>query len=143
MYTRRGSYVPTLRVEDNSGQYKAVTLPTITVNPAADVPPSIATGGPYIIEIGENLVLNGSASDGNSACGDKTSVSWNIDYALENPNNRSFEVNGEKPTVPWASLQQFVNAGLTNQALTIQVQVRDQFNGNNEAPIEELSLIHI
>lgn len=139
IYTRRGSYTPTLRVEDNSGKYKTTTLSTITVDPAADLPPSIATGGPYIIEVGDDLELNGSASDGNEACGDKTTVRWNIDYALENPNNRTFEVNGEKPTVGWAD-NGVLGQLPRNEAITIQVQVSDQFNGNNDAPIEETTL---
>jgi len=138
VYTRRGTYTPTLRVEDNTGQYKTVTLPQITVDPADDVPPAIATGGPYVIEVGDNLVLNGSATDGNNACGDQTTVTWNIDYELEN-NNRTFEVNGEKATVVW---QDNGTLGLLprNQAITIQVQVRDEFDGNNETPIEETTL---
>jgi PKD repeat protein len=136
IYMRRGTYTPTLRVEDQIGQQKTVTLSQVTVGPADDVPPSIATGGPYLVEVGSDLVLNGSATDGNLACGDKLSVSWNIDYEIENPANRTFEVNGEKPTVPWASLQNLPR----NQALTIQVQVRDQFAGNNEAPIETTNL---
>jgi hypothetical protein len=138
VYTRRGTYTPTLRVEDNTGQYKTVTLSQITVNPADDVPPALATGGPYVIEVGDNLVLNGSATDGNSACGDKTTVKWNIDFELEN-GNRTFETNGEKATVVWQD-----NGTLgrlpRNQAITIQAQVTDQFAGNNEAPIEETTL---
>jgi PKD repeat protein len=138
VYARRGTYTPTLRVEDNSGQTKSMTLSQITVGAAADVPPSIATGGPYLIEVGDNLILNGSASDGNSACGDRTTVTWNIDYELENLNNRNFETQGEGATVNW-------NGGVLsqlprNQALTIQVQVSDQFTGNNEAPIESTTL---
>ena len=137
VYNRRGTYVPTLRVEDNTGLSKSVTLSQITVGAAADVPPAIATGGPYIIEVGDDLALNGSASDGNSACGDRTSVTWNIDYELEN-GNRSFETSGENTTVRWngAILSQLPR----NQALTIQAQVRDEFNGNNEAPIESTTL---
>jgi hypothetical protein len=138
VYTRRGTYTPTLRVEDNSGLHKTVTMAQITVGAAADVPPSVATGGPYIIEVGDNLVLNASASDGNSACGDRTTVTWNIDYELENANNCSFETSGENTTVNW-------NGGILNnlphnQALTIQVRVQDQFNGNNEAPVETTTL---
>jgi hypothetical protein len=113
-------------------------LSQITVNPADDVPPALATGGPYVIEVGDNLVLNGSATDGNSACGDQTTVKWNIDFELEN-GNRTFETNGEKATVVWQD-----NGTLgrlpRNQAITIQAQVTDQFAGNNEAPIEETTL---
>ena len=137
VYTRRGTYTPTLRVEDNSGQTKSVTLPQITVGAAADVPPSIATGGPYIIEVNDNLQLNGSASDGNSACGDRTTVTWNVDYELENPNNRTFETQGEKPSVNWGGV---LSQLPRNRALTVQVRVSDQFNGNNEAPIESTTL---
>jgi hypothetical protein len=138
VYQRRGTYVPTLRVEDNTGLTKTVTLPQITVGAADDVPPTIATGGPYVIEINDNLQLNGSASDGNSACGDRTTVTWNIDYETEDPNNRSFETSGEKTLVRW-------NDGILNQLphnrpLTIKVQVRDQFTGNNEALIETITL---
>lgn len=139
VYRRRGTYTPTLRVEDDDGLYKTVKLGAITVDAAADVPPSIATGGPYVIEVGDHLQLDGSASDGNSACGDRTTVRWNIDYALENPNNRTFETDGEKARVNW------VNGGVLdrlpeNEAVTIQVQVSDQFNGNNESPIEQTTL---
>ena len=139
VYRRRGTFTPTLRVEDDGGLHKTMKLGAITVGAADDVPPAIATGGPYIIENGDNLELNGSASDGNSACGDKTTVRWNIDYQLENPNARTFEVAGEKATVAWQ------NGGILdtlprNEAITIQVQVSDQFAGNNESPIEQTTL---
>jgi hypothetical protein len=139
IYQRRGTYSPTLRVEDDGGLYKTVKLGAITVDAAADVPPAIATGGPYIIEVGQDLQLNGSASDGNTACGDKASARWNIDYALENGNNPTFEVVGEKALVRWQA-NGVLDRLPQNEAVTIQVQVSDQFNGNNESPIEETTL---
>lgn len=126
VYRRQGTYTVTLRVEDNTNQYKSVVVGTVRVQGAQDVPPAIATGGPYVIEVGQNLQLNGAASDGNQACGDVLTVGWNLDYALNQ--NTSFEVSGEKALVTWNNA-----AGLgvlpRNVPFTIKARVTDTLGG--------------
>jgi hypothetical protein len=95
VYTRKGSYVPTLRVTDNTEQHKELTLQSVTVNAADNVPPSVATGGPYIIDEGQNLRLIAVPSDLNLTCGDSLSVSWDLD------NNGTYEQNGSTVLLRW------------------------------------------
>lgn len=114
-YQRAGVYVATLRVVDNLGQFKTTQV-TIRVNPAANVPPAAAHGGPYVIEVGQALQLRGSGTDANTGCGDTLTITWDLD------NNGQFnDANGATPTVPWANLQNLPR----NQAIPIRIRVRD------------------
>ncbi len=129
-YRNRGTYVPTLRVEDNNGLFKEAIMPSITVNPAANVAPSVATGGPYIIEVGQNLQLNATATDGNLNCGDVLRVSWNLNPAVDN----IFEISGEKTLVTWNAAT--LGALPRNVANTIQVKVLDSANLTSTQPTQ-------
>lgn len=120
-YQRAGQYTPTLRVEDLSGQYKETTASKVTVVAAANVPPAIATGGPYTIEVGQDLRLRSTATDSNVDCGDKLTVSWNLDFSN---GSADFEVEGERPRVRWNNNQTLSNLD-RNVPHTIQVRVRD------------------
>lgn len=122
---RQRPYTVTLRVEDNTNQYKSVVVGAVTVQGAQDVPPSIATGGPYVIEVGQNLQLNGAASDGNQACGDVLSVDWNLDAVLNQ--NNSFEVSGEKALVTWTA--NGLGGLPRNTPFTIKARVTDSLGG--------------
>ena len=111
-------YVATLRVVDNGNPAQAheTTVP-ITVAAAANVPPSAAHGGPYVIEVGQDLQLQGNASDGNLACNDALTTLWDLD------NDGAFDdANGPTGGVPWASLQNLPR----NQPVRIRLQVTDR-----------------
>ncbi|MCB9538637.1 MAG: PKD domain-containing protein [Myxococcales bacterium] len=114
-YQRAGVYTATLRVVDNVGQSKTTTV-TVTVNQAANVPPSAASGGNYAIEEGQALELRGNGTDGNTGCGDQLTITWDLD------NDGAFDdANGATPTVQFAQL-----AGLPRgQANRIRIRVRD------------------
>lgn len=114
-YLRRGNFTATFRVTDAGGQTKSVQIP-IQVNGTANKAPSAAHGGPYVIEVGEDLVLRGSVSDSNVGCGDTLTVGWELDG-----DNAFDDANRADATVPWAALQ-----GLAvGQVLPISLRVRD------------------
>jgi hypothetical protein len=135
VYQRRGNYTVTLRVQDNGELSKSSTIGSVTVVEAEDVPPSMATGGPYNIEIGDALKLNGSASDSNLECGDKLNVDWNLDYSVELANGlpETYELvdSGDKPSINWNQLSNLPR----NAPITIRARVNDLFQGANENPV--------
>lgn len=101
VYQRAGNYTATLQVVDNANpaQSKTTTV-RVQVREAANVPPSGAHGGPYAIEVGQNLQLRGTATDQNAGCGDRVVANWDID------NDGQFD-DGQGPTaqIPWATMQ--------------------------------------
>lgn len=118
-YQRAGNYTATLRVVDNGNPALTDTeTVTVTVQAGVNVAPAAAAGGPYIVEVGQPLTLNGSATDGNLACGQTITVGWDID------NNGTFNDFGAvNSVVPWATMQNFPRAPATN---TICMRVTDQ-----------------
>ncbi|MEZ4434715.1 MAG: PKD domain-containing protein [bacterium] len=114
-YPRTGNFTATLRVLDNLGQSNTTTV-TVVVNRAANVPPAAAHGGPYAIEVGQALELQGAGTDGNLGCGDRLTINWDLD------NDGQFDdANGGNPTVLWAALQNLPR----QQPNRIRIQVRD------------------
>ena len=124
-YQRAGVYTATLQVVDNTGEPNAVPpVPpltnektvTITVNSAANEAPAAAHGGPYIVEVGQNLQLRGTASDVNLACGDVLTSTWQLGAG-----NAFNFANGANAQVAWASL-----AGQPQgQPIRLALRVRD------------------
>ncbi|MCA9543800.1 MAG: PKD domain-containing protein, partial [Myxococcales bacterium] len=115
-YNSSGNYVATLRVVDNLGQSKT-TVVRVTVDAAANVPPSVAHGGPYVIEVGQNLQLAGRATDQNIPCGDQLTIAWDLDN-----DGQYDDANGATPNVGWAALQGLAQ----NQPHRVAIQVRDR-----------------
>lgn len=98
-YGRNGVYTATLRVVDSVGQSKTTTV-TVRVNEAQNVPPSAAHGGPYVIEVGQALELEGRGADVNTGCGDELTINWDLD------NDGTFDDgNGHNPTIAWAAIE--------------------------------------
>lgn len=98
-----GGHAARLRITDDdvppNVEVHAVDIDVLmTVNP-----PSLMTGGPYTITQGDDLVLNGTASDPDVDCGDTIWSDWDID------NDGSFDVSGAAPTVTFASLLIFIS----------------------------------
>ncbi|MEE2644791.1 MAG: PKD domain-containing protein, partial [Myxococcota bacterium] len=82
MYARSNGqpYTATLRLVDGTGQLQETSV-QIQVDRSPDQPPEVAHGGPYVIEEGETLLLNGVASDPNQGClhSRLQTVGWDID----------------------------------------------------------------
>ncbi len=97
-YLRRGNYTATLRVVDSAGQTKTTTV-QVTVDAAANVPPAVAHGGPYVVEEGQGVQLAANATDQNLGCGDRLTVSWELDG-----DNDFNDAAGASPNVGWALL---------------------------------------
>lgn len=116
-YARAGNYTATLRVVDNSDpQLTDARTVTITVNAAANVGPSAAAGGPYIIEVGQALQLAGSANDQNVACGDVLTVGWDVNGA------GTFAFAGTPTSlVPFANMANLP----IGQPIPLRIRVRD------------------
>lgn len=114
-YPRAGVYTATLRVTDNLNAVKTTTV-TVRVNEAQNVPPAAAHGGPYVIEVGQDLELEGNGTDSNAGCGDRLTINWDLD------NDGQFDdANGANPTVRWQNI-----AGLAvGQPNRVRIQVRD------------------
>lgn len=117
-YPRAGVYTATLQVVDNANPAQATTTTVqVTVNEAANVPPSGAHGGPYAIEVGQNLQLRGTATDQNQGCGDRVTANWDID------GQGGFN-DGQGPTaqIPWNRMQNLA----VGQPHPIRMRVRDE-----------------
>ena len=99
-YEHAGVYRATLRVVDDRVPADDDTdTIDITVEEAPPVPPSVSHGGPYVMDQGEDLKLNGEATDQNEACGEWLMSSWDIDG-----DGMFNEEVGEADWVPWAAL---------------------------------------
>jgi PKD repeat protein len=117
-YLQAGDYTATLRVVDTIGLISLITIP-IRVNPAANVPPSAAHGGPYIVEVGANLQLRGNANDQNLGCSDRITVGWDLN------NDGAFgEAAAANQLVNWDIIRNLA----VGQAHRIRIRVTDSFN---------------
>ena len=99
-YNDRGQYAATLRVLDDSDPVLAdTTRIIITVDPAPNFAPQADAGGPYSIEVGDDLDLEGVAGDPNLGCGDSVFVDWDLngDFVFDD----AFD---PITTVDWADL---------------------------------------
>jgi len=84
-YNQYGNYTVTLTAEDENGVQDTATTP-VYVN-QGNLAPVANTGGPYILEQGNDLTLDASGSvDPNSACGDSI-----VEYAWDINNNGSYD----------------------------------------------------
>ncbi len=119
-YAHAGDYSATLTVIDSNGQ-SANTSVTVTVT-IDNVAPMIETsGGPYVINLGDNLLLNGTAADPNLACGDVLTFQWDLN------NDGVFDYTGSTgaTTISPATLNAL---GVTGGVHAIKFQVTDTFN---------------
>lgn len=80
--------------------------------------PTAVTGGPYIIDVGQDLQLSGAGNDSNENCGDSIVSYW---WDLDNDGNYD-DATGATPAVPWSAL-----SGLPQSAqLPIAIRVTDE-----------------
>lgn len=120
-YMHNGVYKAALRVLDNSpgAPNTDVAYITITVLESANEAPVVNSGGPYTITEGDDLLLEGEATDPNETCGDVVTTRWDLD-------NDGFydDYSGASGTVPWSTIDAL---GLElNTANTISLQAVDE-----------------
>lgn len=78
-YSLLGTYTAALRVVDNNNPAKTDVFKTaITALASQNLAPTVSAGGPYVINLGDGLTLNGSASDPNEVCGDTLRYEWDL-----------------------------------------------------------------
>ena len=140
-YMNRGQYTAQLRVvesveDPNAPGGRALAQDRtfdvqVNVQAAENIAPSAFAGGPYILERGDELPLEGFVSDRNEACGDQLTVGWEFQA-----NQSSFnDFNGATPTVPANYLAQFEE----QVPHTIRMKVTDSGGGggNNRLSVED------
>jgi hypothetical protein len=121
-YSAFGSYTARLSVYDDNIPARSddETL-TVDITLGNNAPVADANG-PYVIEIGQGLQLDGTtSSDPNAGCGDSiVSYEWDIG------SDGSYEYTGHSPTVPWGDL-----SGLSiGVAIPITLRVTDSFGAS-------------
>lgn len=110
-YAARGSYTVTVDVSDGLTSATDTTQVTVLLNSA----PAADAAGPYTLDAGSPLALDGSGTDPDM--GDSLTFAWDLN------NDGTFDdANGATPTVPPAALAAL---GLRNGAHTIRLRVSD------------------
>ena len=119
-YERQSIYSVNIRVTDSSGNTYDETLTVSVTN--VDENPVANAGGPYVINEGSGVTLNGLGSTDPE--GGPLTYRWDLD------NDGIFgDVIGSNPPVPWATL---VSRGLTNQGtFTIGLETTDAGGNRN------------
>jgi Secretion system C-terminal sorting domain len=119
-YMHAGEYRATLRVVNDSPMPETdIEYIVVTVTESENYSPSVSAGGPYTIIEGEDLVLDGTASDANESCGDIVSSAWDLD---DDGNYDDF--TGASGTVPWSVIE---SLGLAeNTAHPISLRATDE-----------------
>lgn len=129
-----GTFATSLRIVDNFG-YTDLTAMDVTIN-QGNRPPVADPGGPYMIEIGQDLVLDGSGSyDPDASFGDDI-----VMYQWDLNGDGSTDLMGPAPSVSWESIE---TLGLPfYEANIITLTVTDIF-GESNAAITTLSIVPI
>ncbi|NTV13165.1 MAG: beta-propeller fold lactonase family protein [Desulfobulbaceae bacterium] len=120
-YNLFGSYAATLTITDNtSPATTASQTATVTVNQGNRAPVA-NPGGPYLVNLGEGVALEGGASsDPDSPCGDAiVSYSWSIDGG-------AYSFSGVSPSLSIAQIN-----GLGLGAHTADLTVTDSFGASS------------
>lgn len=136
-YMNRGQYTAQLRVVESiedptvsSGrsldQDRTFDV-EVNVLAAENIAPSAFAGGPYILERGDALHLQGIVTDRNQACGDEISVGWEFQS-----NQSSFnDFNDTEAIVPPTYIAQFEE----QVQHTIRVRAQDSGGGTGVNPL--------
>ncbi|HPO12378.1 MAG TPA: Ig-like domain-containing protein [Candidatus Hydrogenedentes bacterium] len=114
-----GTHTIRLQVTDtgNSSNKTDTDTATVTINNLA---PTADPGGPYAIDEGQTLDLDGSGST--DPGGDSLSYTWDLDA-----NGTFGDVTGATPSVDWTTLKNFI----TDDVNTIYLRVTDTGNDTN------------
>ena len=119
-YPQFGSYTAALRVtDDNTPPQTDLTKCRRGREPGQ--PAAVAeAGGPYWIDVGQDLTLDGrGSSDPNAACGDRI-----VNYEWDLNSDGTYDYSGATVVVPWAALQSLPQPGAANP---IRLRVTDTF----------------
>jgi Ca2+-binding RTX toxin-like protein len=119
-YRAFGNHTAALRVTDNNVPPRTA-LATSVIEGLGNRSPVAVPGGPYNLDSGSDLILDGSGStDPDAACGDSiVRYEWDINDA------GTFAYSGAKPTIPWAHLSSLPRDG---SAVTVRLRVTDSFD---------------
>ena len=117
-YPTFGSRTVALRVTDNNVPPKTDTETVVVDVNQGNQAPVAEADGPYWIDVGQNLHLDGTgSSDPNAGCGDSlVSYEWDLNA------DGSYEYT--VPTVPWSALQNLPQPGV---AIPVRLRVTDNF----------------
>ncbi|HXD72166.1 MAG TPA: Ig-like domain repeat protein, partial [Vicinamibacterales bacterium] len=110
VYAHAGTYAVSLTVVDSTNQ-SATTTATVNIT-FQNHAPTANPGGPYVVDLGNSVQLNGSGSDPDIACGDSiASYAWSI-------NNGAIALTGATPTLTAAQVAS-LGSGSFSAALTV------------------------
>jgi len=118
-----GTFTITLRLSDDDTF--ADSIGTLTIQNAA---PSAAAGGPYTIDEGEALTLDGSGTDPSSADDATLTFSWDL-----NDDGTFGDVTGAAPTVDWADLEALGINDDGTFTITLRVSDNDTFTDSTSS----------
>ena len=106
-YPTFGSRTVALRVTDNNTPPKTDTVTVVVAVSQGNRAPVAEADGPYWIDVGQDLHLDGTgSSDPDAGCGDSlASYEWDLNA------DGSYEYTGAVPTVPWSALQNLPQPG--------------------------------
>ena len=116
-----------VRVTDDLGATDTATVDIDVIdgsdNPTADAGQNLVFVPAYFLDVGHDLVLDGSGSsagDGDAAYGDSLTYEWDLN------GDGQVDATGEKPIVTWTELQ---NLGVTGTGVQhwVHLTVTDQF----------------
>ena len=114
-YPTFGSRPVALRVTDNNTPPKTDTVTVVVAVNQGNRAPVAEADGPYWIDVGQDLHLDGTgSSDPDAGCGDSL-----VKYEWDLNADGSYEFTGAAPTVPWSAL-----SGLPQPGLPIPVRLR-------------------
>jgi len=123
-YTAFGSYTATVTVVDDNTPAETDTASQLIEVSLGNTAPIADAGGPYWIDTGDGLLLDGSgSSDPDAACGDGiVSYEWSYEWDLDN--DGEFDYTGPTVSVPWADISGLPQPGVVNP---ITLRVSDAF----------------
>ncbi len=115
-YPAAGTYTVCLRVTDSGNAARTATYDSQVSVVQSNRPPTADPGGPYAIEQGFGLLLDGSgSSDPDAAFGDAIAA-WEWDLNGDS----AFDVSGESPSLSWAQLQA-LGVGVGQRTIALRV----------------------
>ena len=127
-YPLFGSYTAALRVTDNNMPPKT-DLALCGGREPGKLRPLAVAGGPYWIDGGQDLTLDGTgSSDPDAACGDRI-----VSYDWELNNDGTYDYSGATAVVPWSAVQSLPQPGVREPD---RLRVTDTFGVGHQANTE-------
>ena len=128
-YSQFGQYTVTLRVTDDNVPARTDTATSLMDISLGNQAPTADPNGPYLIDVGDDLMLDGSGSwDPDEGEGDSI-----VSYQWDLGGDGSYEYSGEMVTVPWADLAGLPGGGVAH---TVTLRVTDSFGAADTADTE-------